>query len=396
MIFQSLAPQFNFKSALRHLTIKGRPQDSDNLKEYLLEKYQGTNIELYHKGRTALAEAVRIATGGKGRVLVTGLTCYSVEQAVLAAGCRPIFVDITYKDLQFSKSSLEKAFEDYDDIKAIIIQNTLGVPASISTITQLAKEKEIAIIEDLAHSVGSRYLDGTEVGMIGDVVMLSFGRDKAVDVTNGGAVITRADFNRRLRKPQKSMPLKSYVRDRIYPIFAKTSRFFYPIGIGRAMIMWFYKMKWAVKSSEGEVDYELKMSNWQARLALEKLKDMPATIKHRQEMASKIIKEIYLTPITNASYEAASLIRVPFVVENRHEILQELKSVGIYLEDVWYDAPVSPRRHLKDSLFIRSEAPKAVKISNEIINIPTYTNLTKHDLDAIILIVNRVAKDAKR
>ena len=71
MIFQSLAPQTNFKSAFKHLFASGTPEDSQALKDYLLEKYQGKNIELYHKGRTALSEAVRVATNGEGRVLVT-------------------------------------------------------------------------------------------------------------------------------------------------------------------------------------------------------------------------------------------------------------------------------------------------------------------------------------
>ena len=95
MIFQSLAPQFNFNEALKHLFSGGEEEDANALKNHLLEKYEGKSVELYGKGRAALAEAVRIATSGEGRVLVTGLTCNSVEQAVTAAGCRPIFVDIS-------------------------------------------------------------------------------------------------------------------------------------------------------------------------------------------------------------------------------------------------------------------------------------------------------------
>lgn len=396
MIFQSLAPQFNFKSALRHLTIKGRPEDTQELKDYLLEKYQGQNIELYHKGRTALAEAVRVATGGDGRVLVVGLTCFSVEQAVVAAGCRPVYVDVTYKNLQFSRKSIIKAFEDYDDIKAIIVQNTLGVPVNMSTIKQIAKDYNIVIIEDLAHSIGVEYADGSEAGTVGDITMLSFGRDKSVDVTNGGAVIVRSDFNRRLRKPTKQVSSRSNTRDRIYPLFAKTSRFLYPFGIGKVLIMWFYKMQWAVKSAAGEVDYDLKMSDWQSRLALQKLQALPDVIEHRKELTRKILNDIHLTPIDGATTDGAVLLRVPFVVENRYEVLQALKSAGVFLEDVWYDSPVSPRRYLKESLFIRSEAPKAIKISNEIINIPTYTNISSHDIDTISIIINRTAVDAKR
>lgn len=396
MIFQSLAPQFNFKTALKHLTVRGSEKDSQNLKDYLTKEYQGHSVELYAKGRTALAEAIRIGTSGEGRVIVTSLTCYAVEQAVVAAGCRPVFLDITYKNLQYSKKALDKAFEDFEDIKAIVVQNTLGIPANINLIKSIAKEKNIIIIEDMAHSVGSKYLDGTKMGTVGDITMFSFGRDKAVDVTNGGAVVLRSEFNHRLRKPTKSVSKKQQSRDRIYPLFARTARFLYPIGLGRVLIMIFYKMKWAIKSSAGEVDFELKMPNWQARLALEKLQDLPKTIKHRQEITKAILKEVHLTPIKGVESPDVSLIRVPFVVENRHEVMRALKSAGIFIEDAWYDSPVSPRRYMKNSLFVKSEAPNAIKISNEIINIPTYTSITKHDIDAMAIIINRTAEDAKR
>ena len=396
MIFQSLAPQFNFGKALRHLFSKGKSEDSQNLKDYLLKKYQGLNVELYGKGRTALSEAVRVASSGEGRILISGLTCSSVEQAVVAAGCRPIFVDINYKDIQFSKKSLTKAFEDYSDIKAIIVQNTLGVPADINFIKQIARTHNIVIIEDLAHSIGSKYLDGSEMGTVGDIVMFSFGRDKAIDVTNGGAVILRKEFGHRLRKPQREPGSKSQTRDHIYPLFANIARFLYPIGLGRFVIAWFYKSGWAVKSADGNIDIEIAMSNWQAKKALEEFKNLSQTIKHRQEITKKIYEEIELAPVENATYEEASIIRVPFMVENRYEVLQELKSAGIFLEDVWYDSPVSPRRYLKDSSFVRSEAPNAIKISNEIINIPTYSNISSRDIETIALIVNRTAKDAKR
>ena len=395
MIFQSLAPQFNFNEALKHLFSGGEEEDANALKNHLLEKYEGKSVELYGKGRAALAEAVRIATSGEGRVLVTGLTCNSVEQAVTAAGCRPIFVDISYKDLQFSKKSLTKAFEDYSDIKAIIIQNTLGVPADISFIKQIARTHNIVIIEDLAHSIGSKYLTGSEMGTVGDITMLSFGRDKAVDVTNGGAIILRKEFNHRIRKPHNMPSSKNQTRDRIYPLFANVARFLYPIGLGRFVIAWFYKSGWAVKSADGKVNMDIAMTNWQAKDALEKLQNIEQTVKHRQKITKKIYDEIDLSPITSATYENASIIRVPFVVENRHEVLQALKSEGIFLEDVWYDSPVSPRRYLKDSSFVRSEAPNAIKISNEIINIPTYKKISPSDVEKIALIINRTAKDVK-
>ena len=41
----------------------------------------------------------------------------------------------------------------------------------------ICKEKDIVLIEDLAHCVGAKYLNGKEAGNVGDLVVLSFSQD---------------------------------------------------------------------------------------------------------------------------------------------------------------------------------------------------------------------------
>ena len=88
MIFQAMGAKYTFSSATRYLFAGGNESDSDKLRQALKNHYSG-EVTLYHKGRAALAEAIRLATGGEGGVAISGLTCYSVVQAVKAAGCTP-------------------------------------------------------------------------------------------------------------------------------------------------------------------------------------------------------------------------------------------------------------------------------------------------------------------
>ncbi len=81
MIFQALGAKYSFGAALAHLVAKGTPTDSEALRQALSTRYGGEAV-LYCKGRAALAEAIRLATGGTGKVAISGLTCYSVVQAV--------------------------------------------------------------------------------------------------------------------------------------------------------------------------------------------------------------------------------------------------------------------------------------------------------------------------
>ena len=190
MIFQALGARYGFVAAVKHAFAHGTEHDSERLRQALVKRYGGEAV-LYQKGRSALAAAIRIATGGGGSVAISGLTCYSMVQAVEAAGCTPVFVDIREKDLHFGAKELTTAIKKHPDVKAVVIQNMLGIPADIMAIAAVAKENKIALIEDLAHSAGAQYADGREVGTVGDITMLSFGRDKAIDSVNGGALVVR-------------------------------------------------------------------------------------------------------------------------------------------------------------------------------------------------------------
>ena len=87
MLFQTLAPEYNGGRALRHLFAIGRRSDSALLKRELALRFVAGHVVLYSRGRSALAAAIRqLMPEGKKQVAMSGLTCFSVEQAVTATG----------------------------------------------------------------------------------------------------------------------------------------------------------------------------------------------------------------------------------------------------------------------------------------------------------------------
>ena len=383
MIFQAMGAKYTFSSVTRYLFAGGNESDSDKLRQALKNHYSG-EVTLYHKGRAALAEAIRLATGGEGGVAISGLTCYSVVQAVKAAGCTPIFIDINEDDLQFSADELRK----HKDIKAVVIQNMLGLPADIVSIERATREMNAVLIEDLAHSAGASYSDGREVGTVGDITMLSFGKDKAIDVVNGGALIIRGDY--KAKQPTKAP--KHQMKDRLYPSIAWWTRVFYPIGLGKYIMALAIKLSLVSRSADGEVDTAEMLPHWQAKLALRQIENLSNIAKERHQKAKIYIENLQKTVPKAVKQAGSAPARLPLLVDNRDRVIAALHGNGIQANDIWYDVPVSPIRFYKKANYSEKDCPVAVNVASRLINLPTHERITSENIIKITEIVNRVAQ----
>lgn len=388
MLFLSLGSNYAGSQAFRHLFTIGRKSDAEKLQKLLVDRYQGKKALLYSKGRGALAAAVRLATGGSGKVAVTSLTCYSVIDAVEQAGSQVVYVEISPKTLQFDAHTLAETLKK-QKVKAIIVQNTVGIPLDIDAVMTLAKQAGASVIEDLAHSAGAKYADGREVGTIADYTMLSFGRDKLLDTINGGALVIRTGSVPVTLQPPIHFPgFVQQLRDRIYPPIGWLARTLFPVGLGKYVLAIAYKLKLAVRSADGAADSSVRLPHWQAHLALVQMQKLDETVASRLAKQQK-----YLDKLSHLSMErSANGVRLPLLVENRDEVVAKLKQAGFYTEDIWYDVPVSPERlyHLVD--FPEKDFPVVSSLTKHVLNLPTHQLVTDEDIDKISQIVSKEAR----
>lgn len=180
-IFNSLGSNYDFNFVLKSLFSRG----DGHLKSFLENKYKG-QVTLVYKGRDAIELALSNLPK-RSFIGINGFTCFAVYEAIKKAGMEVSYLDIEKGELNFSAQTLKKA----TNLKAVIIQNTLGYPCDIEKIAQICQENKIILIEDLAHCVGTKYENGMEAGMMGDFVVLSFSQDKIADAVSGGALIKR-------------------------------------------------------------------------------------------------------------------------------------------------------------------------------------------------------------
>lgn len=349
MYFLGQASNYKALDVLRHTFAFGTKADATRLREHLSKRYKvpTSHTALYGTGRSALTSALKsIASksknGQKPEVAITALTCFAVVQAVKAAGCTPIFVDANSKTLHFGATELKKTLSLHPDIVAVIVQNNLGHPIDITSIEKIAKSHSLKIIEDLAHCTGVHYPDGREAGTIGDATVLSFGKGKSIDTIAGGALVLR---NRLASQPAKRPSLCNSMRARWYPFFGVLIRLFYHIKLGRLFTSLLLKLHFIERSADAPLSLNTRCTYWQAKLALHQLENLPDP--------RPPLREFYL-------------------VKHRDATLDKLEKNGFIFNDTWYDCPVAPERYFKKSEFNPKECPNAVKLAQEIINVPTH------------------------
>lgn len=379
MIFNSLGSNYTFKFALNSLFSIGRDGDKKRLEAYLENRYEGRAALLY-KGREAIKLALKILNLPKNsKVGIAGFTCFAVYQAIKELGLKPAYLDID-RSLNFSSDKIK-------DLKVLIIQNTLGNPCDMEEIFRVCKEKNIVLIEDLAHSIGTVYKNKKEAGSVGDFTALSFSQDKIIDAVSGGALIIRNPryFNFDI-KQSKNLSLTTRMKDRFYPVFTFKIRSLYPYGLGKVFHLLLKSLNLLSKPVEmGKSITFQSMPNWHAKLVNVSFKKFESVLKHRRSIASVYARNLNQKILFNEyidNINLSSCLRFPIFVKKRQELIKYLKKYGIFVSDVWYDAPIVPSKLLSKTDY-KGECPFSEAISRKILNLPTHVNVSCKDAEFI-------------
>lgn len=379
MKFQALGSNYNFVRSVRHLFTVGHNSDH-KLLQNKLENYFGGTAVLFSKGRNALSAAVAAAAPSGSYVGVNAMTCSVVIEAIKKAGALPYYIDVDSKTAHFTAKELQQALK-HQPLAAIIIQNTYGNPCDIGPIETIARTNKIVIVEDTAHSIGQKYSDGRQVGTVGALTMISFGRDKVLDVVNGGALIQHGAIE--ARPPKGHVPLLSQLRDRLYPLFMWLYRATYAFFIGKIILRIVYGLHLAEHSADGGIS-ATRMPNWQAKLACCRLDELDSYITHR-ELIMGIYRQYFDTRLIGNN----AFIRAAVSVSDRKALLTKLRQTGYELTDTWYDTPIGPARKYRTLDYPVDTCQNAVMLSNSIINLPTHAEIAEHDAETISHIVTR-------
>ena len=123
------------------------------------------------------------------KVLIPAFTFAAVPSAVVHANCTPVLVEVG-DNYRIDMSDFEAKFTD--DIKAVLISHMRGHTSDMDQIKALCDAKDIPLIEDAAHSLGTTW-NGRNIGTIGKIGCFSFQSYKLLNGGEGGILITDDD-----------------------------------------------------------------------------------------------------------------------------------------------------------------------------------------------------------
>jgi len=123
-------------------------------------------------------------------VIVPATTFVATANAVLAAGFKPVFVDIELETLNINPNLIEEVITDRTT--AIMPVHLMGKPCDMDSINKIATKHDLKVIEDCCEAHGAKYKD-RYVGTIGDMGCFSFYVAHVVVAGEGGMVVTDDD-----------------------------------------------------------------------------------------------------------------------------------------------------------------------------------------------------------
>lgn len=145
-------------------------------------------------GTDALHLAVRaLGLGPEDEVVCPAFTFIATAGAVMLAGSKPVFCDIEPRQFTMDPEDLKKRITP--KTRAIIVVHLFGHPAPMDEILDIAREYDLAVIEDCAQATGAEY-KGKKVGTFGDFGCFSFFPSKNLGgVGDGGMVMAKTAEN---------------------------------------------------------------------------------------------------------------------------------------------------------------------------------------------------------
>jgi dTDP-4-amino-4,6-dideoxygalactose transaminase len=135
----------------------------------------------------ALFLALKALGIGPGDEVITVSNSFiATAGAIVAAGARPVFVDVG-PDYNMDADRLEEAMTSRT--KAILPVHLTGNPADMAKIMQVARNHSLAVVEDAAQAVGAA-IQGQRVGSFGEVGCFSLHPLKNLNVAGDGGMLT--------------------------------------------------------------------------------------------------------------------------------------------------------------------------------------------------------------
>lgn len=157
--------------------------------EAAFAKYCSTREAVACSSGTAGLHLLMQAVGIKPQdeVITTPFSFIASTNCILMEGAKPVFVDIDPDTWNIDPGLIEAAVTPRT--RAILPVDVFGQVADMDPILTVARRHQLALIEDSAEALGSRY-QGRPAGSLGDAGVFGFYPNKQITTGEGGMIVT--------------------------------------------------------------------------------------------------------------------------------------------------------------------------------------------------------------
>lgn len=328
---------------------------------------------------TAALHLACLAAGIKpgDKVITTPFSFAATANCILYCRAKPVFVDIKKDTLSINPVLIEKKISR--KTKAIIPVDFAGQPADLDKIMTIAKEHNLLVIEDAAHSLGSVYR-GKPLGSVADLTCFSFHPVKNITTGEGGMITTN---NKKFYEKLLLLRNHGITKDK-----KRMSNFDGP---------WFYEMQ--------DLGYNYRLTDMQAALGISQLKKLPLFMKRRREIV-KIYNQAFadLTEVTTPFEKPETMscwhlyvirLKLELLKGDRRKIFEEFRKKGLGVQ-VHY-IPIYRHPYYQKRFHIQTkEFPVTEKIYDSIISLPLFPKMKDAEVNYVIKAIKTTIKKFKK
>lgn len=343
--------------------------------EEKLKKITGAaHAALCANGTAALHIAMLALGVGEGdEVITTPITFAASANCALYCGARVAFADINKETYNIDPESVEKLITD--KTKAVVAVDYTGQAAELYPLKELCKKHGIYLVEDGAHSLGTKY-DGHPVGSIADITTLSFHPVKTVTSGEGGAVLTNDG--------------ELFKRINLYRTH----------GITRDETLMEHKSHGPWYYEELCLGFNYRITDIQAALLSSQLNKLPIFAKRRKEIVARYNEAFSGIPqlILQKEISESDTVRHLYILQlnperisiDRKRFFEAMGAERVHC-NVHY-IPVYYFPHYERLGYKKGLCPNAEALYENMLSIPLYYGMTDEDVESVIQSVTRICR----
>lgn len=323
-------------------------------------------------GTAALHIAALAAGVGEGDELITTpITFAASANCGLYCGAKPVFADINPRTYNIDPECVREKITERT--KAVVAVDFTGQAAELDPLLALCHEKGIALIEDAAHSIGTKY-KGRPVGSIADLTTFSFHPVKTVTGGEGGAVLTNS------------------------PELYEKLLLFRAHGITREAGLLEHESHGAWYYEQIDLGYNYRITDIQCALILSQLDKLGMFSERRSQIVARYNEAFLKMPELFVQEEIAESettrhlyilrIRSEKLTIDRRGFFEALAAENICC-NVHY-IPVYWNPHYERLGYQKGICPNAESYYREALSLPLYYSMTDKDVEDVITAVRKI------